>query len=95
MSIYEDDIDFFFDVFGVNGVYDGTTTVETIFDDSFERINLDTGEVEGSSPQVVIKTSAIANIAHGKTLLINSITYYIRGVQPDGTGMTRLILSKN
>lgn len=95
MSFWEDDIDIFFDVFGVAAVYDGATNVTVIFDNNFEMLNIQTGEIEGASPQCAIKTAAIANITHGKTLAINGTTYLIRGVQPDGTGMTRLILSKD
>lgn len=92
---YEDDIDIFFDVFGEAAVYDGAINVTVIFDNNFEMLNIQTGEIESAGPQVTIKTSAIPNITHGKTLVIHSTTYYIRGIEPDGTGITKLTLSVN
>ena len=94
-------LDDFFDLndFAVEGVYTPSPgsprTIKCIFDSSFQAVNLDTGVVESAGPQAVVKDSDITGAKHGETLVINSTTYYIRGIQPDGTGLTVLALSKD
>ena len=36
----------------------------------------------------------VVNLGHEKTLVINDTKYKVAGVQPDGTGLTSLILEK-
>lgn len=71
------------------------SNIKIIFDNDFKAINLITGEVELAGPQAICKTSDVSTAIHGDTLVINSITYYIIGIQPDGTGITILILSRD
>lgn len=66
-----------------------------IFDDAYKGINLATGEIESTEPQIIVKSSNVSGIEHGNTLIINSITYYVIGIHPDGTGLTTLTLSKD
>ena len=54
-----------------------------------------TGEIESTDPQVIVKASDISGIEHGATLIINSITYYVVGIHPDGTGIVILMLSRD
>lgn len=46
----------------------------------------------GSQPVLIVQTSA--NIAHGAALTVQDVDYTVRGVQPDGTGITRLLLGR-
>lgn len=50
------------------------------------------GIAEDSGPVFSCATAAIPNAAHGDELVINGTTYTVRGVQPDGTGVTTLAL---
>jgi hypothetical protein len=52
------------------------------------------GEVEGVQPRFTLPTSSASSAAHGQALVIGSTTYKVRGVQPDGTGVTTLILEQ-
>ncbi len=84
--------------FGVSATYThaGTpATISVIFDNEYVPANLGGIEVESLGPAATCKTSDVSNAAHGDTVVINSVTYYITGVHPDGTGMTVLLLSRN
>lgn len=72
-----------------------STSIVGIFDDAYKGINLATGEIESTDPQVIIKASDISGIEHGATLIINSTTYYVTGIHPDGAGLTTLMLSRD
>lgn len=82
------------DEFAVSITYN-SATIKGIFDDEYKAVNQLTGEVEATAPQVVVKTSDISGIAHGNPLTINSTTYYVIGIQQDGTGLTTIILSRD
>jgi hypothetical protein len=47
------------------------------------------------SPQVLCKTADVANAFRGDTFVVGGTTYYVQEVQPDGTGVTTLILSRD
>ncbi|HLB00905.1 MAG TPA: hypothetical protein VJO14_05935 [Bacteroidota bacterium] len=48
-----------------------------------------------SAPTALCKTADVPAAAEGDTLTIDGMTYRILEVQPDGTGITLLILSKD
>lgn len=68
----------------VNGIFDGEYT--------------DPLDVESSGPVFTLPTASSSSAAHGQTLVIatghGAGTYKVRGVQPDGTGVTVLKLEK-
>lgn len=67
----------------------GGGTVSGIFDAAF----LDTfGIVANTSPALLIKSTDIGTAAVGSNVVIGATTYTIAEIQPDGTGMTRLML---
>lgn len=68
-----------------------TTLINVIFDDGFRAVE----NLESAAPQAHCKASDVAAAAHGDTLQVGGATYTIRGIQPDGTGMTVLILSED
>ncbi len=52
-------------------------------------------EVEGTQPVVTGRSSDMTNVEIGDTIQINSVTYNIINVQPDGVnGFTTLILEQ-
>ena len=85
----------FFDVddFGVAGNYNSGTTVNGIFDNEYYGA-AEGGEVslESSNPAFLCRSADVPSAAHSDTLVGNSASYVVIGVQPDGTGMTALIL---
>lgn len=70
--------------------------VPGIYDDAYEAVDA-RGNVEfaTTAPRFMCATAALpSNTREGDALRISSTSYTIRVVQPDGTGMTTLILEK-
>ncbi|GAF85155.1 unnamed protein product [marine sediment metagenome] len=82
------------DEFAVDVTYNAVTFTG-IFDDAFDSPNLDTGQIETTAPQVLVKDSDISGIAQDDTMTINSVVYNVTGIHPDGTGLTTIILSQD
>ncbi len=78
--------------FAVAATYNGTTTVNGIFDDEYFEVGIGTPGVEGSQPSFICRAADVSAAVQGDTLLIGSTTYTVVNVQPDGTGMIRLVL---
>lgn len=97
-NLITSDLDIFFssDGFAVQATYEGRI-INVIFDSEYQALEMLGGGVgvESSSPSALCKTSDVSNAKHGDTLTISGTTYYVTGVQPDGTGITRLLLSKD
>lgn len=75
----------------------GTAATKTgVWDDPYTTATA-TGKLEASNPSVLLKTAEITGVAHNDTVLraSDSTTWIVRGIQPDGAGVTRLILSRN
>lgn len=53
-------------------------------------------ETEGSSPAILVRTADVSGADHGdevkRTVAGVTTDYTVRGVQADGTGMTKMIL---
>ena len=83
------------DEFGSAATYNGSTTVNGIFENEYFEALAD-GEVavEGTQPRFTCRTADVPSAAHGDTLLISGTTYNVVGVQPDGTGMSTLALEE-
>jgi hypothetical protein len=48
----------------------------------------------GTRPQAIVRTADVPNIAPGQTVVMQGTQYSVAEIQPDGTGMTTLILQK-
>ena len=91
----------FFDIegFGSTATYTPSggspVSVNGIYEDDYEQI--DAGGsfgVAGSSPMFQCSTSDVANAAEGDSLVVGGVTYIVRVVMEDGTGVTMLQLEK-
>lgn len=85
--------------FGVTATYtadgESPTSITVIFDKTY--LGVDAGgevTVESNNPVALCRTSDVSDADHAATLVINSVTYNVVGVQPDGTGLTHLELEK-
>jgi len=93
MSFWTDDIDTCLSDWD-DIIYNGAT-IKGIFDNGFLAVSsLEIG-VESRGPQCWDKDSDVSGIVQGDTLMINAMVYYVKRIDPDGTGMTLLILSKD
>lgn len=52
------------------------------------------GEVQGRQPMFMLPTASAPSAVHGQSLVIGATTYTVRGVEPDGTGVTVLRLEE-
>lgn len=78
--------------FGTAAVYSGSgETINGILDTEYEE---PMGRVQAYKPVFTCRTSDVASASHGQTLTIGATVYKIRGVEPDGTGITLLKLEK-
>ena len=87
------------DDFGVTAKYTPTGSVARMIKGIFDSEYLEVaagGEVGFaiSQPRFLTKTSNVSTAQDGDTIVINGSTYKVRVVQPDGTGMTNLVLEK-
>ncbi len=90
---FTEDLSPFFNVedFADEATLDGDD-VAGIFDGDY----IDPLDVESSGPVFMLATSSTSGVAHGSDLVIaaghGAGTYKVRGVKPDGTGVTVLKL---
>jgi len=70
-----------------------SSTVKGIFDkESIEQSVGEAGIIE-EVPVFTCKSSDVSDATFNDTLVIDSVTYYIKELFPDGTGVTRITLS--
>lgn len=95
------DIDIFLTDLGTAATYTPAgwpaAAIRVIFANAHQVMEMLAGGVgfETTGPQALCKTSEVAAAKHGDTLVIDSKFYYVTGVEPDGTGMTKLLLSED
>lgn len=71
------------------------SVVSGIFDNDF--IEVDTGGNVGFAllqPRFLCRTANVSSVTEDATLVTGGVTYKVKVVKPDGTGMTELILEK-
>lgn len=92
MAPFDEDLDEFLDSteFAQSGLF-GTTSVRGIYTAQ----NADVFDVDGVRPTFLVKDSDIASLSVKNGSVLNLLTaglFYVRSIQPDGTGMSLLIL---
>lgn len=87
MAFTENFPDFMAD-FGVAATV-GAVSLTGIFDSAYQDV---LGLVAGSQPVLLVETALIPAAVVGTSVVIGSTTYSIAELQPDGTGLTRLVL---
>lgn len=71
---------------------DSTADIKGVFDNEFfELVGQDT-RARSSQPMIVCKTSDVSAAAHNSMIEIATDKYKVVGVEPDGTGITLLLL---
>lgn len=85
------------DDFAVSAVYRKTgqpaKNIDVIFDNEYFEANYSVG-VEGTEPFALARASDLPEVLQNDRLEIATVTYRIRGVEPDGTGLVRLKLER-
>lgn len=105
MSFYEDDVTDILTDFAIpvtlvgypssSGSSGATAnkTINAIFDEAQEIIDVETGQVISAKPQLTCKTSDVSAILRHSACVINGVSYYVIDIMDDGTGVTMLKVS--
>ena len=75
---------------GTAGLLDGVA-VQGIFTSSYAQAF---EGISGADTTYLLPSSAAATATQASTLVVNGATWRVRSVQPDGTGVTTLLLGK-
>lgn len=101
MPLADDDLDIFFSNSDVAKTATYTPAVGTakpvqvIFDAPFGLTSAQGIDYQSDVPAVTIKTSDVPSVGEGDTLTIDGVVFKVKEIQPDGTGISRIILSKD
>mgnify|MGYP000032377136 FL=1 len=85
--------------FGVDAIFDtpdtSHKTIKGVFDNDYEAVNAGgTMDFAITRPRFYCRSSDVLDVEEGDDLEIEKVSYKIRVVMPDGTGMTELMLEK-
>lgn len=89
---FEEDLDVFLDTdeFAVAAILPGSVTVNVIFDNQYAS----PFDISASRPSCLGKSADLDSLLFGAEIVIGGVDYVVRSIEPDGTGMTRLMLEK-
>lgn len=68
----------------------GGVVVAGVFDNAYA----DPLGFSGSTPSLLCASADVSTAAQGTAVAVNGVNYTVAGIEPDGTGMTRLLLEK-
>lgn len=68
----------------------GGVAVRAVFDDAYA----DQFGIAGSTPALQCASADVAAAVPGTAVVVNGVNYTVGSIQPDGTGMTRLLLQE-
>lgn len=94
-------VDEFFDTgdFAVVATYTpaggSPVSIKVVFDSPFAITELEGIQYQNTDPVAHCRTVDVANATEEATLVIEGVTYKVKEVQPDGGGVTNLVLSKD
>lgn len=66
--------------------------VAGVFDNGYALGNVGLTGMASTQPSFTLPTASISGEPEGQTLVVNATSYYVSAHEPDGTGMSRLIL---
>jgi hypothetical protein len=75
--------------------YRQSSPINIHFVNEFESALQDPANAEASRPWALCKTSDVPNATHNSQLIIDDVTYWVAGVQPYSSHVTKLLLSKD
>ena len=95
MAVFrEDDLPTFLADFGETAILEGGGEVTVIFDNEYAAASLLGIEVESANATVTGLTSDLEELEHEDTIEIREVVYTIKGIHPDGQGLTTLVLAR-
>lgn len=75
----------------------GDTALNGIFDNGYLAVGVPADlDISATQPQFLCRTADLpSSAAQDDTITVDSVTWRVRELQPDGTGLTSLVLEKN
>ena len=100
MSFWQDDAQTeFFNDFKTQVTFNpgdsGELTIDAIFDEAQEIMNINTGEVISAKPTITAPWKLVSSILQGTAVLVNDVTYSVKEILDDGTGIVVMEISEN
>ncbi len=68
----------------------GGVTVRGLFDNGYG----EAFDVAATRPSLLCRSGDVSTAAHGTAVSVDAVSYKICGIEPDGTGLTRLRLER-
>ena len=68
-------------------------SIKVQWEDPYQLTAMQGIQYQNANPNCLCKTSDVAAANDQATIIRSGVTYYVTETQPDGTGITRLILS--
>jgi hypothetical protein len=92
---FAEDLAPFFDTdgFAESAVYNGAT-INGIFERAYVQDDSFSAGVQGYGPAFICAASSVDAVPDGKTIVILGVSYTVLRGEPDGTGVTTLILMR-
>lgn len=75
------------------GVLDGVP-VSGIFDNAYALSNVGVVGMESAGPAFTMATASVPAAVRGKVLVVDGLSYSVQGHEPDGTGVSVLLLER-
>lgn len=87
---FVEDLDCFMLDFAIPATINGIADIDAIYDSAYVLSDF----TDTYLPSVLVKSSDIVGVVQGYAVLVADLSFVITSIQPDGTGMTRLILER-
>jgi hypothetical protein len=92
-----DDRSYFLADFGVVALYTPVggvqTSITVIFDNQYDAVDAGGGVAFAmQQPRILCRSADVPGVSEGAVIVIDGVSYVVRVVMPDGTGMTELML---
>lgn len=68
--------------------------IDGIYDNEFILLDTEMNAVATTDPNVMVVTEDVSSLSQHDLVEISGVSYTVKEIQPDGTGMTTLMLSK-
>lgn len=92
MPFTDDTSEFFAEADFAELVTIGGEPVKAIFDNQYARVGV---MLSTSDPALWCQTADVSTVTRGTVAIVRGVTYAVRDIQPDGTGITVLQLERS
>lgn len=81
-------------IFGELVTVGGSVGVRAIFDEPYAAGNVGTNGMATNTPALTLATADVPASPYGQPVVVRGLDYVIAAHEPDGTGLSRLLLQK-